>query len=67
VWGPPGNPEDQASKAKAAAVARQPQPRFTDRDEALNQLTAAVAACLKAGLTDIPVLLNPCPLRRSSK
>jgi hypothetical protein len=29
-----------------------------DRDEVLNQLAAAVAACLKAGLTDIPVLVQ---------
>jgi hypothetical protein len=49
---------NESSKAKAAAVARQPQPRFTDRDEALNQLTAAVAACLKAGLTEIPILVE---------
>jgi hypothetical protein len=49
---------NQASKAKAAVVARQPQPRFTDRDEALNQLTAAVAACVEAGLTDIPLLVQ---------
>jgi hypothetical protein len=49
---------NQASKAKAAAVARQPQPRFTDRDEALNQLTAAVAACIDAELTDIPLLVQ---------
>jgi hypothetical protein len=49
---------NEASKAKAAVVARQPQPRFTDEDEALNQLTAAVAACLKAGLTDIPALVQ---------
>jgi hypothetical protein len=49
---------NEASKRKAAVVARQPQPRFTDEDEALNQLTAAVAACLKAGLTDIPTLVQ---------
>jgi hypothetical protein len=49
---------NQASKAKAAAVARQPQPRFTDRNEALNQLTAAVAACLETGLADIPILVQ---------
>jgi hypothetical protein len=49
---------NQASQAKAAAVARRPQPRFTDREEALNQLTAAVPACLEAGLTDIPLLVQ---------
>jgi hypothetical protein len=49
---------NESSKAKAAVIARQPQPRFTNRDEALNQLTAAVAACLKAGLTDIPILVQ---------
>ena len=49
---------NEASKAKAAAVARHPRPRLTDRDEALSQLTAAVAACLEAGLTDIPILVQ---------
>ncbi|HMI33447.1 MAG TPA: hypothetical protein VK499_04920 [Propionibacteriaceae bacterium] len=49
---------NEASKAKAAAVTRQPLPRFTDRDEALKQLTAAVAVCLEAGLTDIPLLVQ---------
>ena len=49
---------NEASKGKAAAVTRQPQPRFTDRNEALNQLTAAVATCLKAGITDIPALVQ---------
>jgi hypothetical protein len=49
---------NEASKAKAAAVTGQPQPRFTDRDEALNQLTAAVAVCIEAGLTDIPLLVQ---------
>jgi hypothetical protein len=49
---------NEASRAKAAAVARQPLQLYTDRNEALNQLTAAVAACIKAGLTDIPVLVQ---------
>ena len=49
---------NQASKAKAAAVTRQPQPRYSDRNEALNQLAAAVATCLKAGITDIPALVQ---------
>jgi predicted site-specific integrase-resolvase len=30
---------NEASKAKAAAVTRQPQPRYSDRNEALAQLT----------------------------
>jgi hypothetical protein len=47
---------NEASRAKAAAVA--PLQLYTDRNEALNQLTAAVAACVKAGLTDIPVLVQ---------
>jgi hypothetical protein len=46
------------AKLRPAAVTRQPQPRFTDRDEALNQLTAAFAVCLEAGLTDIPGLVK---------
>jgi len=49
---------NEASKAKAAAVTRQPQPRYSDRNEALSQLTAAVAICLKAGITDIPALVQ---------
>ena len=49
---------NQASRAKAAVVARQPEPRSIDRNEALNQLTMAVAACLQAGLTDIPDLVQ---------
>jgi hypothetical protein len=49
---------NEASKGKAAVVARQPQPRFTDEDEALNQLTAAVATCLRAGITEIPALVQ---------
>lgn len=48
---------NQASKARAATLAREPEPRFTDRDEALNQLAAAVALCLEAGITDLPVLV----------
>ena len=49
---------NEASKAKAAAVTRQPQPRYSDRNEALSQLTTAVATCLKAGITDIPALVQ---------
>jgi hypothetical protein len=49
---------NEASKAKAAAVTRQPQPRYSDRNEALSQLTTAVALCLKAGITDIPALVQ---------
>jgi hypothetical protein len=49
---------NEASKAKAAAVTRQPQPRYSDRNEALSQLTAAVATCLKAGINDIPALVQ---------
>lgn len=49
---------NEASKARAATIARQPQPRFTDKDQALNLLSAAVAACVGAGLTDIPVLVQ---------
>jgi len=49
---------NQSSKARAATLAREPEPRFTDRDEALNQLAAAVALCLEAGITDLPVLVQ---------
>jgi hypothetical protein len=49
---------NQASKAKAAVVSRRPEPRSMDRNEALNQLTMAVAACMEAGLTDIPGLVQ---------
>jgi hypothetical protein len=49
---------NEASKGKAAAVTRQPQPRYSDRNEALSQLTAAVATCLRSGITDIPALVQ---------
>jgi hypothetical protein len=49
---------NEASKAKARGRHPTTTATLTDRDEALNQLTAAFAVCLEAGLTDIPGLVK---------